>query len=613
MFKPEHDRLDYGNILQPPAGYYFESAITTTYSLDLEALTMVAISLGLSEETDSKLAENPIGMLNALQKMSEKIVVFCESGQIKIPNNSTALSLMLEKMIVPVSLPKKKGQTHYAAFHPKTWLLRYANDNGEVKYRFIVLSRNLTFDRSWDISVVLDSSNKVRQVRKTKPIINFIDYLKSYVSNDLQDVQNKRRILRQMTEELPKISFTTDTKEFGENFEILPLGIGDNAYPMTKDILFCDDKGEPNFTFHELVVMSPFISDNIIEFFNDDRKSLKSTKRTLITRKSELSKITREQVTNFNIYTLRDDIVDGEEILSDEDTVKRQQDIHAKIYLRRKYGDVDIYIGSMNASNYALNHNVEMMVWLGTRDKYLNHDKFLSDLFGEDEDNRSNPFELSYPCEPIPDNRKNIEDRLEQVIKTICRCKKKANVEPVLEDKYNVYVTMDVSGLDIDGYDIYIHPFRSKREEKLDSSMKFANLDLLQLSEFYAMRIVKEDISLERLICIPTAGIPEERENAVVNSVVHDKKSFVEYLSFVLEDNFTLASMEVKQMNESGLASQGKEMLPALYEKMLKTALTEPDKLSEIGYLLRMVTDKEIIPEEFRNMYEVFKSTCRIR
>ena len=39
------------------------------HSLDLEALTAVAICLGLSEETDSKLMQNPIGMLNALQKV----------------------------------------------------------------------------------------------------------------------------------------------------------------------------------------------------------------------------------------------------------------------------------------------------------------------------------------------------------------------------------------------------------------------------------------------------------------------------------------------------------------------------------------------------------------
>lgn len=57
MFRPDsnRDRTDYSGILMPPDGYRLDRAVGTTYSLDLEALTAVAICLGLSEETDSKL------------------------------------------------------------------------------------------------------------------------------------------------------------------------------------------------------------------------------------------------------------------------------------------------------------------------------------------------------------------------------------------------------------------------------------------------------------------------------------------------------------------------------------------------------------------------------
>ena len=50
-----------------------------------------------------------------------------------------------------------------------------------------------------------------------------------------------------------------------------------------------------------------------------------------------------------------------------------------------------------------------------------------------------------------------------------------------------------------------------------------------------------------------------------------------------------------------------------LYEKMLKTALEEPERLSEIGYLLQMITQKDIIPDEFRELYETFKKTLRLK
>lgn len=45
-------------------------------------------------------------MLNALQKVSDKIVLFCEAGQIKVPTKPTALSILLEKMVVEVALQK---------------------------------------------------------------------------------------------------------------------------------------------------------------------------------------------------------------------------------------------------------------------------------------------------------------------------------------------------------------------------------------------------------------------------------------------------------------------------------------------------------------------------
>lgn len=45
---------------------------------------------------------------------------------------------------------------------------------------------------------------------------------------------------------------------------------------------------------------------------------------------------------NFTIYALKDEIIDGEEEISDELADKKKQDIHAKIYLRRKYSDVDL-------------------------------------------------------------------------------------------------------------------------------------------------------------------------------------------------------------------------------------------------------------------------------
>ena len=163
LLNPNYDRLDYGQILTPPTGCTLDFAIGTTYSLDLDALVGASLALGLSEETDSILMNNPVCLLEALRSTGDKVALFCEGGQIHLPSKVTSLYILLEKMVFYVKTDKQKTITAYPSFHPKFWLIRYKNTDGELFYRIVVLSRNLTFDRSWDISFYMNG----RMTRRT--------------------------------------------------------------------------------------------------------------------------------------------------------------------------------------------------------------------------------------------------------------------------------------------------------------------------------------------------------------------------------------------------------------------------------------------------------------
>ena len=139
--------------------------------------------------------------------------------------------------------------------------------------------------------------------------------------------------------------------------------------------------------------------------------------------------------------------------------------------------------------------------------------------------------------------------------------------------------------------------------------MVFAEMDVLQLTDFFQVKVKRGAVDLDRIIMIPTKGLPEERESAVVNSVIKDRRSFVEYIAFILGDDYLLTLLEESILGKSGFFGNQKDRMPALYEKMLKTALEEPSRLKEIEYVLRMIHDKEIIPDEFRTLYTTFKST----
>ena len=73
----------------------------------------------------------------------------------------------------------------------------------------------------------------------------------------------------------------------------------------------------------------------------------------------------------------------------------------------------------------------------------------------------------------------------------------------------------------------------------------------------------------------------------------------------------SLESMEVKASGASGATTQSYR-LPALYEKMLQTAATNPQKLKEIDYLLKAVADDGVVPEHFEQMYQTFRKVVKL-
>ena len=600
MFKPKEDRLNYGQLLVPPVGYTLVRAVGTTYSLDLETLMSVCIALGIQESTDSSLTKNPFAILKSLQGLSEKLLVFCEAGQIAaMPPERSPLMLLLDKMIVPVKLREIKGKG-YPSFHPKTWTLQYEDEVGNQYFRFIVLSRNLTFDRSWDVAVSLEGKLTGARHKSSYPIVDFLEFLKYNCLEGVSMKTEKRRILNGLMQDLPFVQFSLEDKRFLD-FEILPLGIGKTD--IDEDPLFKN-------TFHDLLILSPFVSSGVLRSF-DQRDKLKNTRRHLITRTTELHKIAGKLDT-FKVFAMKDAVVEGEELVSDEETAKvQQQDIHAKMYLMTKDSRSSLYLGSMNASENGLHRNVEMLLKLSAYRYYLNLDLVEADLFGPDE--KGNPFEevdLTTVDTEAPE--KEEKDALERVIKGICRLKAKAVVEPVA-GAYNVTVTFSCPR---EGFpDVEIAPARTVRTQRLAEEVVFEGLNALELTELYRITVKGETDSITRMILIPTE-MPSDRDDMVVRSILKDKRAFVDYLAFILGDDYVLSALEMEAAAGTDKDTDRRsadEALPAIYEKMLKTAYTEPERLKDIRIIMDRISDSEVIPEEFVQMYETFAKTLKLK
>lgn len=587
MLNPKENRLDYGSILSSPPNYKLDFAVGTTYSLDLDALVGASISLGLSGEIDSDLNENPILLLEALRSTGNKIALFCESGQIKLPRKPTPLYVLLEDMVFQVINPNKPIHSRYASFHPKFWLLRFTNNENHVRYKVIVLSRNLTFDRSWDLSFSMDGEIRNGQTSKNDSLIRFIEYLSSYSTNE--DKINK---MNEIIDELKSVRFKTHSNAFGD-FEFIVNGIDDKHSIQNQHLFYAN-------SLKDILIMSPFLSRDVIRDFNSRLDS--KSKAILITRLRSLSQLKDESLDNFEFYTLKDEVIDGESQFSEESQQISNQDIHAKMYVVEKNKCVDLYLGSLNASHNALYGNVEFMIKLSARKTRFNIKKLLKDLFNGGGD--SNPFQpvdiKKIEIEPEKDSKVNM------VIKDIVRLNAQAEIKSH-DDKYDIEVKFDKFYEEFGKFTIKMRPLLSQKTLDFSKRMLFENIEKVKLSEFFVVCVSDGENTAEKVIKIPVDNLPQDREKDVISRVISDKTAFIRYVAFLLGDEYILTPPEITGENPADILSSFAIQLPELYEKMLKSSIYAPEKFTEIEFLIKTLSDDDVIPEGFEELYNTFK------
>lgn len=605
MFKPNEksNRLNYCKMLTCPEGYSLDFALGTTYSLDLETLAAICFAFGADSEFSESMMNNPVILLNAFQKVSDKILVFSEPGQIHLPNKISKLDFLLEKMVVPVLL--KKDGNRYPAFHPKIWVLRYINFDGECLYRLLVLSRNLTFDRSWDFCFTIDGKIDGKNQSNGEELSDFIDFLLQTIPDTLPKSEQKKVVITEISKEIRQVYFDTNNRDFS-NFKFMPLGIGKKSYPIYEERLLNRNKN-----FDELIVFSPFISDEIMEVFNQQGRNSGRHKRTLFTRDYSLKEMGIKNLSNFDVYTIKDTVYEGEEIISEdteEQSCKQHQDIHAKLYQLDYKKEHYLYFGSANATYRGFNKNIEVLCRLNS-DGYQCQN-FKRDLICDKNNSAFQKVDISNLILGNKDKNKSIADRLEQGIKDICHMESAGVVSKASEDSFNLTLKIEIPS-DFDRTNYKIGLFNCQKKVVLEETMEFKDLGLMELSEFYIVSAKDinengEEICVERIIKIHTSPIPDEREKNAVKSIINSRESFFEYISYVLTDDYILTSFENNNKKLLGLEHTERAEMPAIYEKLLKTCLLDNSRIKDFEFVMDNVKDANIIPDDFRKLYKVF-------
>ena len=345
MLAPE-TRVLLTDALRPPAGHRVDVAVATTYSLDLTALLLAPMTFALHDDDMADLDSlDPIKLLEAVRRHAEHTTVFAQAGAIGVPSSYRRILTFTEDCVREVAAPSPG-----TLFHPKIWALRFADLEGGVTHRLVCLSRNLTFDRSWDTALVLDEHDgeSTDATIETAPLVDFLGELPQLTTRPLgrartEQVTSLQQSLGAVDLAAPS-GFTTGA--------LLPLGFHwSGAFPVPAAA--------------RSAVISPFLDATTVRGF------IKAgPRRMLLSRPESLDRLGAQALRGLDLFVLqraaeREVGADLDEPLATAPgTSSVPEGLHAKTFIFEQGRQTTLVTGSANATSAGTTRNVEFDVVL---------------------------------------------------------------------------------------------------------------------------------------------------------------------------------------------------------------------------------------------------------
>jgi hypothetical protein len=658
MIDIDSDRIEYIDQLRPPKNYDLENAVGTTYSLDLVALLGCCLSFAhLDAEQDPRKA-NRVGLFASLQCVGDKLDVFCEKGRAKNNPHLGEMCVLVERMVHEMTVTPARGRG-FASFHPKVWVLEYRKrgaKKAERLYRLLVLSRNLTFDGSWDLGVTLEGEPAGRgTVPSSRPIGDFLRYLARTLP---AGAGSRRSRLVSFAGRVEKALFKVDGQNF-DGFEFLPIGARDTGLQSASDLdLFV----KPN---DNVLVMSPFLSEEGPLEKLAPRAGRAGVKRLLLSRQESLDRLDPSVRDRFDCYVpkpwladvdIEDDgpgLPDATDPEPDASRLAAQfAQLHAKAYLTESDAGRDLYVGSLNASANGMYGNVEALLRLHVKPRHVTFDKFVDALVGDER-----PFMTYTPQRDVAADEATRVER-EFGVRFHIAAKQLSITRATVADKgtkarrgsgsYSIEVaytrgavapqgvgavpgSADAARGSTGGIHLRLAPFlRQSTAVPIDASAGSACFDDLAPGEVSAFFVLtaNDDRGNEGgcLVVCPAerfddAALPHDDRLKHLLGHLLDRwdGALADYVSYALgfDPWMTRAGASSAAYARAGNPVQS-AVGPGMYERLLKELGSDEDPVGRIEAARRMM---ELIPERFdnegissmRNMLDAFDQAARAR
>lgn len=602
-------RLLYGESLQAPAGYRFDGGVATTFSMDFATALSVPVSLALfAAENRDEILNQPIALLEGAERVAGKLAIYVDAGQIQAEHGiGNRLCSLLEQVVVEVQAPGG------GSFHPKLWALRYRplDDQDPTLMRLLILSRNLTRDRSWDAILRLDGRRGGRPVAANRPLWDLVSALPDLAVGNIDE--RRRALTRELAEDLRHSVW--DLPENCEDISFAVNGIGSSRWRPERS--------------SRIAVVSPFCDGGALDHLAGFAKQAP----VLIGRPDQLACVADETLDRFRRVMVLDELAeteDGEEVRAEE-----QQGLHAKIFIQETGRRSRLTLGSGNATSAALltksrgpTTNVEVFATLdGTIARLGGIDAILGEAgFGR----LTREFVRGEIAAPSP-AEVNADRVLLEARRRLARAGLRLQCE-VLDDedgrRWRITLVPPAAGLQVDGLSrarMWLitqgqgHARETIEPIRAGTGIELGEVVLMDVTRFVAVEITEKVTGRSETFStsLPMDGMPEERDGAILKWVINGRDAFMRYLHLLLSElgdpiGPVLAAQDGA---EPGRWRAGRDDQPLL-ENLVRAHCEADGRLDAVERLVARLeasgaTGQQGVPLEFLELWDVFRAAMR--
>ena len=589
-------------LLRPPDEYELDFAIGTTYTLDL--LTALTAPVGFTLlELQSKRgvpdnATDKLTLLRTIREFANRMVIFCQAGAIAVPADHQPLFAYLEDTVVEVKAPRTGG-----IFHAKMWILRFrpaSGNDAEIRYRLIVPSRNLTFDRSWDTVLTLDGTFEAGRKVGYAENRGLDVLIREYSKQATRDIPvHAAEKVRTIESEIRRVYW--ELPAGFESIRFWPLGIpGQPAWPL---------KGK----IDRLLVVSPFLTQ---DFFKKVEKETDAT-RILVSQDEALQRFSAKALEPFDeVYSIvpearRSDASESPSLTPDG----CNGGLHAKLYVADGGWYATVWTGSANATKAGFGLNVELLVELTGPKSRCGVDAILN---GDGESSLRSLLTPFSPKEPeLDEDAEALECDVEAVQSEIALQTWLVRVGDAADDLYRLTLersersTISVpENVTLRCWPISLNRETASREPSRDSSVAtaFEPCSLEAITPFIAFEATAErngkTLSKAFVIRAALTGEPQNRREVILAALLADKSNFLRLLLLLLHDEDTLATPDGSRDGDLGEGSgRWTSGSSGLLEALMRALDRDPARLDHLRGLVQELRStaegSAVIPREF--------------